>query len=238
MTTSNELDEMRSFAKAAKCPTNKAYLNARVLQLEKKEQATVKATTLPPVSQATEIKKPTVSVSTPTVAAGANEYIEVQSFAWDQAGYGSKKEGKISVYVSENLTGVGLVKDSVECKFSRDGFDLKIHGLNGRNFRLNKYNLEKEIIPEDCSFRVKSNKVVITLMKKKGEYGYDSWSQLVSKKKKDAPKSNDPTAGINDLMKQMYEDGDDNMRKAIGEAMLKSRQNPGGMSTPDFGSDV
>ena len=63
-------------------------------------------------------------------------------------------------------------------------------------------------------------------MKKKGQFGYDSWQQLISKKdkKSKAAAEADPASSINDLMKQMYEDGDDNMRKAIGEAMLASRQ--------------
>lgn len=30
--------------------------------------------------------------------------------------------------------------------------------------------------------------------------------------------------GIMDMMKDMYEDGDDNMRKIIGEAMMKSQR--------------
>jgi hypothetical protein len=30
--------------------------------------------------------------------------------------------------------------------------------------------------------------------------------------------------GIMDMMKDMYEDGDENMRKVIGEAMLKSQR--------------
>jgi len=34
----------------------------------------------------------------------------------------------------------------------------------------------------------------------------------------------DPTAGIMDLMKDMYDNGDDQMRKTIGESLLKSQQ--------------
>ena len=34
----------------------------------------------------------------------------------------------------------------------------------------------------------------------------------------------DPTAGIMDLMKDMYDSGDDQMKKTIGEAMMKSQQ--------------
>ena len=60
----------------------------------------------------------------------------------------------------------------------------------------------------------------------KGSYGYDTWMDLTQKRPKlDAAKTAaDPSAGLMDMMKDLYEDGDDNMRKAMGEAMMKSRQ--------------
>ena len=62
----------------------------------------------------------------------------------------------------------------------------------------------------------------------KGEYSYDTWQNLTSKKTKEqrneaAKKDKDPMGGVMDMMKEMYESGDDNMKKIIGEAMLKSR---------------
>lgn len=35
---------------------------------------------------------------------------------------------------------------------------------------------------------------------------------------------NDPTAGIMSLMKQMYEDGDDEMKRSIAKAWTESRE--------------
>jgi len=42
--------------------------------------------------------------------------------------------------------------------------------------------------------------------------------------------------GIMDMMKDMYEDGDENMKKIIGEAMMKSRsgEKPEPPKMPDF----
>ena len=56
--------------------------------------------------------------------------------------------------------------------------------------------------------------------------GYDTWMDLVAKHpKKDADgKEKDPGASLMDMMKDMYDNGDDNLRKTLGEAMLKSRQ--------------
>ncbi|KAL3772309.1 hypothetical protein ACHAW5_004914 [Stephanodiscus triporus] len=78
---------------------------------------------------------------------------------------------------------------------------------------------------------VKPNKIIIKLGKVKSGTGtyssYDSWMQLMSKKSKDKTAAkrgkDDPMGGIMDMMKDMYEEGDDNMKKVIGEAMYKQR---------------
>ncbi len=41
----------------------------------------------------------------------------------------------------------------------------QIHGLNGRNYRLYKDNLEKDIVPSESTYSVKANKVVVKLKK-------------------------------------------------------------------------
>ena len=43
-------------------------------------------------------------------------------------------------------------------------------------------------------------------------------------------------SGIMDMMKDMYDDGDENMKKIIGEAMLKSRsgEKPEPPKMPDY----
>ena len=48
---------------------------------------------------------------------------------------------------------------------------------------------------------------------------------LVSKRPKtEDGKEKDPGSELMDMMKDMYDNGDDQMKKALGEAMLKSRQ--------------
>jgi len=69
---------------------------------------------------------------------------------------------------------------------------------------------------------------LIKLQKVKGQYSYESWTQLTAKKPRDeqteTKKKDDPAGGIMDMMKDLYESGDDNMKKIIGEAMLKSQR--------------
>jgi len=153
------------------------------------------------------------------------------------------------------LPGVGEVKDNVAFSCTPTSFDLKVHGLGGKNYRLLKDNLEKDIVPADSKIVVKRDKVVIKLQKKKGDYSYEHWSALTAKKKRDADGNTkkDPMGGLmvrsggdegnvrsshrtathhrlmnpfpfplfQDMMKDMYDDGDANMKKIIGEAMVR-----------------
>jgi calcyclin binding protein len=73
---------------------------------------------------------------------------------------------------------------------------------------------------------------VLKLAKVKGEYGFDHWSELVSKKTKLKGKGKeDPSHGIMEMMKEMYDNGDDKMKKMIGETMLKQRNGELGKDT-------
>ena len=128
------------------------------------------------------------------------------------------------------LDGVGsLDKSEVVCDFTKDSFDLRVHNLDGRNYRCVKDNLDKDIDPAKSKIRIKSNKVYVKLHKIPGEYGPDHWTELTSKKsKKDKlakakAKAADPMGGIMDLMKDMYESGDEKMKETIGKAMYDSR---------------
>jgi hypothetical protein len=58
----------------------------------------------------------------------------------------------------------------------------------------------------------------------KGEFSYDQWMDLTAKRPKSDTKSSDPTGGIMDLMKNLYEEGDGDMKKVIGEAMVRRRR--------------
>lgn len=130
------------------------------------------------------------------------------------------------VYCMSGLDGVGDIKDRVSCEFTKSSFDLKILGYNGKNLRLFKNNLDKEILPEESKAIVKKNKVTIKMRKPKGQYGSDHWSDLTQKRPAlDGEKKKDPGDSLMDMMKDMYDNGDDQMKKTLGEAMLKSREN-------------
>lgn len=169
---------------------------------------------------AAKVVSPLTPSNPPTNFTG--KYVPVAGYDWSQGDYGSDT---VSVFI-RNLPGVNAVKKNVTCDWTKDSFDLKIHGFNGKNYRLVKENLDKDIVPEECKVVVKKDKVILRLKKLKGEFSYEQWTDLVAKRPK-ANKSKDPTAGIMDMMKDMYDSGDDSMKKAIGEAMMKSREGKG-----------
>ncbi|KAJ7947303.1 Calcyclin-binding [Quillaja saponaria] len=101
-------------------------------------------------------------------------------------------------------------------------FDVKFHDVQGKNYGCAIPKLNKEIVPEKCKVVVKPTKVIITLTKaSKG-----NWLDLHYKEDKLKPnldKEKDPMAGIMDLMKNMYEEGDEEMKKTIAKAWTDAR---------------
>ena len=87
------------------------------------------------------------SISANAGGASAITWTNISSFGWDQDTYG-KDPNFVYVYIMSGVDGVGDIKEKVSCEFTNSAFDLKIVGLNGKNYRLLKNGLEKEIVPE------------------------------------------------------------------------------------------
>jgi len=154
----------------------------------------------------------------------AGPWSEITTFDLNLGGY-----DKPIVTVDLRLKGVeALPKENISCDFTESSFDLKVMGLDGQNHRFVRTNLDKDISPGSSEVKVKKNHVIVQLAKKKGEYGFDTWTDLVAKgKRRPAPtagKEADPQASIMNMMQDLYEDGDDNMKKILGEAMYKAKR--------------
>lgn len=185
-----------------------------------------------------------------------NPGTKYQSFPTHYFDLGGYSSATVSVYVP--LEGVGRHdRAKISCHFTASSFDLVVTDYNKdgagetKSYRLLNSNLDKDIVPDKSKYVVKPNKIIIKLGKVKGEYGFDSWTDLSAKKKKNrdasgkSKKDDNPTAGIMDMMKDMYDSGDDNMKKMIGETMMKQRTGqldkpgmPGGMPGMDGLGDL
>ena len=169
---------------------------------------------------------PVPAAATPAAVAPlvpSQHYATIDKYAFDAGGYNSPT---VSIYIA--LPNVGSIpRDQITCEFTSSSFDLIVRDLGGKSYRLVNDNLENDIVPDKSKILVKADKIVIKLGKKKTEYGgHDHWSQLTAKKdkKKKAADAANPAAGIMDLMKDMYDSGDDNMKRMIGETMQKQRE--------------
>lgn len=173
------------------------------------------------------------------------KYTPIDRFSFDFGGYDS---AFVSIYIA--LPSVGSIpKDQISCQFTKDSFDLIINNLQGKSYRLFKDHLEKNINPEKSKFVVKADKIIVKLAKCKGEYGssYEYWTKLTDPKKKQKSSSSsskeNPQASIMELMRDMYEDGDDNLKKVIGETMMKQQRGElgkdpmGGLGDMKLGGD-
>jgi len=179
---------------------------------------------------------PYVTVTAPLT----KKYVPIDTFAFDAGGHNSQF---VSIYV--DLPGVGSIeRDNIKCDFTSTTVDLVVHDLKGKSYRMYRDNLDKDIDAEKCKIIVKSDKIIVKLAKCKGEYGsYDYWTDLTAKKKKKktASAKENPTDSIMELMKDMYDSGDDKMKKMIGETMMKQQRGELGKDgmgmgmDPDFG---
>jgi len=242
-----DAEEIESTLSSITRPTARAQIEALVTKIKRdaaalKRMETSKAETARDddspsehISPLVEEVKPVSSAATPPAISPnvttkpkieGKKYLSIDKFSFDAGSYNTPT---VTLYIP--LPSVSPT--NVQCNFTDSSFDLQIQYDDGaKEYRLFKDNLEKEIDGEKCKYIVKSNKVVIKLRKVKGEYGsYDSWSNLTAKaadigKKKSSKssKSEDPSASIMNMMKEMYDSGDDSMKKMIGETMMKQRE--------------
>lgn len=97
----------------------------------------------------------------------------------------------VKIYVTLNNV-QSLPKENVYCNFSDSrSFELHVKGLENKDYILVINKLLQPIIPEKCSYRVKSDKVIVSLAKSKQE----NWSHITETEKK-----------VNDVKSQKFDD--------------------------------
>lgn len=177
----------------------------------------------------------TISSSAAPIHSPSVKFVSIDRFSFDA---GKSKDPFVTLYV--DLPRVGSIpRENIETQFTKLSFDLVVKDLEGKNYRLYKDGLEKDIDAEKCKIIVKADKILVKLAKCKTDYGgFDYWTKLTDtkKSKKEDATSKDPQQSIMQLMKQMYDEGDDSMKKMIGETMLKQRN--GELGKEPVGGDM
>ncbi|KAG4199461.1 hypothetical protein ERO13_A05G148300v2 [Gossypium hirsutum] len=206
-----DLEELRKLHSIAKRPRILSLISSEIRSLEKLRASKEDGNAAAPPPTASQIPTP-ISTSVKAPINPALNYVSVSSFSWDQ------DMDKVKIYVFLE----GVEQEKIQTDFKPLSFDVKFHDVKGKNYRCAVPKLNKEIVPEKCKVVVKPTRVIITLFKaSKGD-----WPDLYSKEDKLKPnldKEQDPMAGIMDLMKNMYEEGDDEMKRTIAKAWTDAR---------------
>ncbi|KAL1834020.1 hypothetical protein DCAR_0104163 [Daucus carota subsp. sativus] len=199
-----DLEELRQLQSVAKRPRIVSLINSEISNLEKLSKDAI-------TKETPKIPAP-IAATKHVVTDPALKYVTLASFSWDQ------DDDKVKIYVF--LEGVDQQK--IESDFKPQSIDIKFHDVQGKNYRYALPKLNKKIEPEKCKLLVKPTRVVITLYKA----SRGTWTDLHYKEEKIKPgldKEKDPMAGIMDLMKNMYEEGDEEMKRTIGKAWTDAR---------------
>ncbi|GAA0148483.1 hypothetical protein LIER_07912 [Lithospermum erythrorhizon] len=202
-----DLEELKHLQTISKRPRVLTLISNEIRNLEKLSKDVAPAPTPAPSSQV-----PPASIAPKVQTKPALIYTTLGSFSWDQ------DSDKLKIYVSLE----GVDETNIESEFKPWSFDVKFHNVEGKNYRCAIPKLNKQIVPEKCKLVVKPKRVIIMLAKA----STGNWLDLYYKEDKLKPnldKEKDPMAGIMDLMKNMYEDGDEDMKRTIAKAWTDAR---------------
>jgi len=162
-----------------------------------------------------------------TVIVPEKYYKDITDYAWDQS------EKFMKIYVS--FTGLaGLAKENIKCEFTEKSFRLRVENLADKNYQCHVGFLWGKIVPAESYHKVKSDCILLMLKKVETK----TWAFVTEregkedKKKKssigDDKKEEDPSAGLMNMLKKMYDEGDDDMKRTIAKSYSESRNKTGG----------
>ncbi|KAJ7421700.1 hypothetical protein WISP_41610 [Willisornis vidua] len=145
--------------------------------------------------------------------------VKINNYGWDQS------DKFVKIYIS--LNGVQkLPAENVQVNFTERSFDLLVKNLNGKNYTMTFNNLLKPISVEGSSKKIKTDTVLV-MCKKKREEKWDCLTQVEKEskeKEKAAYDTTDPSEGLMNILKKMYAEGDDEMKRTINKAWVESRE--------------
>lgn len=144
--------------------------------------------------------------------------VKLNNYAWDQ----TQKFLKLYVTLAKVHT---LPAENVFCTWTSKNLEMQAKGLDNKDYIFNIKNLLEDIDPARSSWKVKPDMVVISAAKVKEA----NWSHVTEfdKKASDSKKllpdketeeDVGPEASLMNMMKRMYEQGDDEMKRTIAKA--------------------
>jgi len=154
---------------------------------------------------------------------------QIRNYSWDQS------DKFVKIYLT-GITGLeNIDADSVVTDFSDQSVNVRINNIKGRNLTFNINKTCHKISPEKSYHKCKSDYLLVCLAKLNPG---SKWSHMTHaektaadvKKAEDAPKvedNEDPSAGLMKMMKKMYDEGDDEMKRTIAKAWTEGQEKKG-----------
>lgn len=136
---------------------------------------------------------------------------ELARYAWADDG------ANVKLYIP--LTNVAaLPTDAIKTEFSSRSFDIRVYGYQDKNLRLAIPRLFGQIDTAKSAVTVKPNDIVVRFAKKDAQ----TWTKLTGVEEEPSS-SKDPGKDLMGLMRKMYDEGDDNMKRTMAEAFTKAQ---------------
>ncbi|KAM4604759.1 calcyclin-binding protein [Polymixia lowei] len=155
----------------------------------------------------------------PTAASKAYT-VKITNYGWDQS------EKFVKIYLT--LKGVHKIpSENVEVSFTERSFSVLVKDLDGKNHQLTIMNLLCPVDVKDSSQKIKTD-MVLVMCKKQTAKKWECLTQLEKQsKEKNKPamdESADPSEGLMTMLKKIYSEGDDEMKRTINKAWTESQE--------------
>ncbi|MFH4982899.1 hypothetical protein AB6A40_009608 [Gnathostoma spinigerum] len=146
--------------------------------------------------------------------------VKITNYAWDQ------NDKFVKLYLT--MPGIqAATAEQVVVKFTEKSVDVSTVNIEGKDYSLAIKELLNDIDPEKSTYKQKENMLLVMLKKQKET---ESWKYLTKAEdnanKPNIPKfdeKSDPQESLMDMMREMYEKGDDEMKRTIRKSFYESQ---------------
>ncbi|XP_057713774.1 calcyclin-binding protein [Corythoichthys intestinalis] len=157
----------------------------------------------------------------PVASSKAAYTVKITNYAWDQS------EKFVKIYLTlKNVH--NIPSEKVEVNFTERSFSVLVKELDGKNHQMTVLNLLYPIDEQNSSTKIKTDMVLIMCKKKatkKWEYLTTVEKQAKDKDKPTPADDNaDPSEGLMSMLKKIYSEGDDEMKRTINKAWSESQE--------------
>lgn len=156
----------------------------------------------------------------PSAASKATFTVKITNYAWDQ----SDKFVKIYLTLKDVQK---IPSENVEVTFTERSFSVLVKELDGKNHQMNILNLLYPINEKESYKKIKTDMLLI-MCKKQSTQKWECLTKVEKQSKdKEKPKmddNSDPSDGLMNMLKKIYDEGDDEMKRTINKAWSESQE--------------